>query len=705
MIKLFYFLIISANFLFSESSPSLLNNQSASHLLNSSEVSVNPSDSSDTNNTAKPDVEDLSYKFSDESKYLELSNRLKESETSYFETFLSSGLKQFGYDFFYKSPSSFVPDQKISVTPDYMVGPGDELIINIWGRMNARWVVSVERDGSIYLPKIGMINVTGVEFQNLNDFLRREISRYYSDFNINVSLGNIRSIRVYVVGNVKHPGAYTLPGISTMISALFGAGGPAKTGTMRNIELKRSGKTISVMDLYNFLINGDKSSDLKLVNDDVIYVPPIGRVAAIGEGVKNPGIYELKENERLIDLIKMAGGFLNTAYNKKVSIKRIFDNRYRDYLELDISDIEKDFSKNIELADGDLIMLKSIVDFDTSVNIYGAVVYPGKIGIKQGETRISDVIKFAGGLLINASGIAEITRFNKTDKGVETERLEVNVKNAIAGNEKDNLILKDYDSIVIKSIPDWYYPKLVYLSGEINSPGAYPIEKGERLYSVLKRAQGFTKNAYPRGIIFTRQSVKADQQKVINETADRLEKELLSGSAAAASSSLSIEEVQSQQYVYEQKKRFLAQIRNAKATGRIYIKFENLDNLKDSTYDIELQEGDEIIIPQKSDVVNVSGSVMASGSYVYKSKSYKSYIDMAGGYSYYADKGRTFILRYDGSAAKAKSGLFSSTKVEPGDTIVVPEKFETIAWLREIRDITQIITNLAISAGVVIKVF
>ncbi len=686
-----------------------LNNASSADVSANLSSIENPENKNEISEQIKPQVEEtLSTKipkFEDVNLKIKSITKIKEIEESSFEKFVGGGLKQFGYDFFYKSPSSFIPDQNVPVTPDYVIGPGDQIIVTIWGRINARWVVDVLRDGTIYLPKIGTINPTGVQFKDLRDFIKREISRYYTDFDINVSLGNIRSIRVYMVGNVRNPGAYTVSGLSTMISAIFESGGPSKNGSMRTIELKREGKTISRLDLYDLFLKGDKSSDIKLTNEDVIYVPPVGRLAAISSGVKNPGIYELKDDEKLLDLINMSGGFNNTAYNKKVSIRRIFNNQYRDYLEADISDIDKNPQKNISLVDGDIISINNVLDLDTSVSISGAVAYPGKIGIVKDSTTLSMAIKLAGGLLINASDEVEITRFNPTQNGVTTERFTVSLKKALNGDPNNDIILKPYDSILVKSIPNWYYPKYVSVQGEVQSPGVYVIEKGERLYSVLKRAGGFTSNAYPRGIIFTRESVRVQQQKNIEEIAQRLEKELFTQSVAEISTFLSQEELQSKKEILQQKQRFLEQIKKAKAIGRVYVKINSLDELKDSEYNIELQDGDTIIIPQKPDVVNVSGAVMAVGSYVYTQGDYKKYIDMAGGYSYYADKGRVFILKADGSAVKAKSFLFFSTKVEPGDTVVVPEKFETIAWLREIRDITQIITNLALSAGVVIKVF
>ncbi len=659
-------------------------NTSTSNIYNKTAINLSFNNSERENNTPNYDFTSENY---------------KENNIS------GSKLKQFGYDFFYKSPKSFITDQTVPVTPDYVIGPGDQIVLTLWGRINDRLVLDVSREGLIYLPKMGVVNVAGVSFKDLRDFLKKEISKYYTDFDINVSMGNLRLIRVYIVGNVSHPGAYTINGLSTIITALFESGGPSNNGTMRAVELKRNGKTISVIDLYDFLIKGDKTNDVKLINEDTIFVPPVGKLVTVVNGVKNPAVYELKPEEKLKDLIKISGGFLNTTYNKKIFIKRIFNNVYRDYVTFDISDIEENEEKNIALEDGDIITFDIVTDFDTSVNVNGAVLYPGKVGIKQGQTTLSDAIKFAGGVLENASDTVEVTRFNKTEKGIVTERFELSYKKAISNDENHNIKLQPYDNIFVKNIPEWNTPKFVEVSGEINSPGVYVIKKGERFSSVLKRAGGFTQRAYPQGVIFIRESVRLQQQKNIDEIVQRLERELLSQSGTDISTSLSQEEVQSKKAVFEQKQKFLEKLRKLKATGRVMIKLSTIDKLENTAYDIELEEGDKIIIPSKSDVVNVSGAVMAEGSYVYKKSSYTDYIDMAGGYSSYADKGRTFILRADGSAVKARKFLFFSTRVNPGDTVVVPEKFETVAWLREIRDITQIIINLALSAGVVIKVF
>jgi protein involved in polysaccharide export with SLBB domain len=711
---LFLFLLFFIpNYSFSQDSfniNGILNNQNSSNNTDSTDYLKKNTQYLETqqsnleSNKFSQNYMDLSN-FKDQNLPFKSDDTLKPEELSSFENFVSSGLKQFGYDFFYRKSNSFTPDQNISVPPDYVLGPGDELIITTWGRINERWVVSVSREGNIYIPKVGLVNVSGVYFKDLNDFIKKEISRYYTDFEINVSMGRLKSIRVYLVGNVSKPGAYTISGLSTIISALFDTGGPSKNGTMRSIELKRMGKTISTLDLYDFLLKGDKTKDSKLINDDVIYVPPVGPLVAINSGVKNPAIYEIKNGDKLLDLIKMADGFTNIAYNKRISVKRIFNNQYSDYADFNISELDTNSEKNIELKDGDIITIKSVIDLDTSINISGAVAYPGKIGLKQGEMSLRDAINLAGGLLSQAGDTVEITRFTITSTGVVTNRFEMNLKKVLYGDPEQNIKLMPYDSIVVKTLPDWYYPKYVEISGEIQSPGLYSIEKGERISSLLKRANGFTKNAFPKGIIFIRDSARKQQQENIAKIVDRLEKELFSEASNKISTSLSPEEVQATKEISLQKQKLISKLREVKATGRVFLKFKSIESFENSEYDIELQEGDKIIIPQRPDYVNVTGSVMAEGSYIYSGGGYKKYIDMAGGYSYYSDKSRVFIIKADGSAIRAKSGIFGSTKIEPGDTIVVPEKFEKIPWLRDIRDITQIMTNLLMSAGVLIKVF
>jgi protein involved in polysaccharide export with SLBB domain len=202
---------------------------------------------------------------------------------SEFEQFIASGtsgaistnIGQFGYDLFRQPPSTFAPSDRVPVGPDYVLGPGDELRITIWGNIEGQWNVSVDRDGKITLPKVGIMGVTGLTFGEFKETLNKELSKYYTNFQMNVSMGPLRTIRVYIVGNAARPGAYTVSSLSTLVNSLFEAGGPSKTGTMRNIDVKRNGKTVIRFDMYDFLLKGDKTKDVRLMPEDVIFIPPV----------------------------------------------------------------------------------------------------------------------------------------------------------------------------------------------------------------------------------------------------------------------------------------------------------------------------------------------------------------------------------------------------------------------------------------------
>ncbi|HQE80925.1 MAG TPA: SLBB domain-containing protein, partial [Syntrophorhabdaceae bacterium] len=223
--------------------------------------------------------------------------------------YVSTEIKQYGYELFRQQSKTFVPPvDRIPVGPDYIIGPGDELRITLWGNIEGNFSVVVDRDGHINMPKIGVLGVAGLTFKELKDVLNKEFSKYYTGFQMNVSMGLLRTIRVYVVGNAERPGSYSISSLSTLVNALFEAGGPNKTGSMRNIQLKRNGKIIVNFDMYDFLLKGDKSKDIRLMPEDVVFIPPIGPVVAIAGSVNNPAIYELKNETTLSQLIEMAGG-------------------------------------------------------------------------------------------------------------------------------------------------------------------------------------------------------------------------------------------------------------------------------------------------------------------------------------------------------------------------------------------------------------
>jgi len=239
---------------------------------------------------------------------------------------LGTRLPIFGQSMFDSVPSTFAPLDRVQVTPDYILGPGDELVIRTWGQINVDWRAVVDRTGAIYIPKVGVFNVAGVRYEDLHDHLNAQISRIFKGYQLSATLGSLRSIQVFIVGQVKRPGVYTISSLSSLVDALFASGGPSKRGSLRNIQLKRSGQTVTTFDLYDLIVSGDKSKDAKLLPGDVIYVPAVGPLVALAGSVNTPAIFELKEHSTLGEVIRYAGGLTNTAAGDRVVVERI-DNQ------------------------------------------------------------------------------------------------------------------------------------------------------------------------------------------------------------------------------------------------------------------------------------------------------------------------------------------------------------------------------------------
>ncbi len=531
---------------------------------------------------------------------------------------------------------------------------------------------------------------------------------------MNVSMGALRTIKVYVVGSAERPGAYTVSSLSTLVNALFEAGGPSKTGTMRDIQVKRNGRTIVNFDMYDFLLKGDKTKDMRLMPEDVIFIPPVGVLVAIAGSVNNPAIYELKGERTISQLIEMAGGLSTVAFSGRVQIERIIDNLRQVVFESDLAE-----AKNMKVQSGDVVKIFQIVQDRKIVRLSGAVQREGKYGFKSGMT-VKDLISMAGGLKYYAfTKEAELTRVYVTDKGPKTEKIVINLERALTGEPESNIPLKEDDYLFVRTVPEWELYRTVTIQGEVKFPGTYTIKKGERLSSLIERAGGYTDNAYLKGAIFTRERVRELQQRQIDEMVERLERELLGKGAVEVATALSPEEAKIKEYEIKQRRDFVAKLKEMKAKGRMVIKIAEPELLRKTPYDIELEEGDSLTIPANPQTVQVIGSVYNQTAFIYdKDKGYSRYIDLAGGYTENADKKRTYLLKADGSAVRLGGGFLGiswskdlsrwelgSQDIEPGDTIVVPEKLERIAWLREIKDITQILFQIATTAGVMILLF
>jgi protein involved in polysaccharide export with SLBB domain len=370
-------------------------------------------------------------------------------------------------------------------------------------------------------------------------------------------------------------------------------------------------------------------------------------------------------------------------------------------------DVGKNPDKNFVLQDGDLARIYTVVDIAKTVTITGAVIYPGEYGVNPGVTTVKDVINLAGGLLYFASNQAEVTRLTVTQAGPKTDIFAIDLAKALEGDPQNNAPLQRNDYLLVRAVPEWDLYRKVSVSGEVRFPGTYTIQKGETLSSLIARAGGFTDKAYLKGTMFTREKVRQQQQKQIDEMAERLERELLGVGTAQVAAAASSDEARLMQMEMEQKKAFISQLKAARAKGRIALRLAPLEKFKDTTYDIEMEQGDALMIPSDPKTVQVIGSVYNQSAFVYeKGQGYDTYVTLAGGYSTNADDDHVYILKADGFATRANGGFLGlGSSVESGDTIVVPEQLERIAWMRNFKDITQIIYQIAVSAGVLIVVF
>lgn len=301
----------------------------------------------------------------------------------------------FGENLFQNTPSTFAPINEAPIPPDYIIGPGDELRIRIWGQINFNANVTVDRGGEIYLPQVGAVHVAGLPYQVLSQHLHAAVARDFRSFNLTADIGQIRAVQIYVVGMVHRPGTYTVSALSTLVDALFTSGGPSVEGSMRHIYLKRGGKTITDFDLYDLLVNGDKSHDAELQSGDVIFVPPAGPQVAITGSVRHQAIYELRKGETISSLIKDAGGASTTASNTRISIERIEHRRTRSAMEVAFN------AQGLAttLHQGDVLRVFSILPmYSKTVTLRGYVANPGRFAWHPGM-RLSDLIPDRASLL------------------------------------------------------------------------------------------------------------------------------------------------------------------------------------------------------------------------------------------------------------------------------------------------------------------
>lgn len=437
-----------------------------------------------------------------------LNNELNEGEE-----LDSEELKRYGYELFAGIPTTFAPATDIPVPVDYVVGPGDTMKIQLLGKVNESMELSVDRDGSISFPDLGPISVAGLQFSAAKSLIQQKVTDQMIGVRAVISLGELRSIRVFVLGEAFKPGSYTVSSLSTMTNALFASGGITDIGSLRNIQLKRQGKVITTLDLYDLLQKGDTRNDVHLLPGDVIYIPTVGTTAGIQGEVKRPAIYELKNEKSLKDLIRLAGGYSANAYPNISHITRKSRNGFTTVLDVDLS---KNKDKSTQIKNGDLVEVSTVLEeFEDVVELAGAFHRERNIKWREG-LRLSQVIHsvkdFKEGVDLHAGlVIRKEMPFRKISV------LQFSLQHVLENksNSEQDIVLQPLDMVytflqdgtrveqlepIIQQIKDQNsggaLSKTVEIAGNVRYPGVYPLTLNMNIRNLILLAGGLKEASY-----------------------------------------------------------------------------------------------------------------------------------------------------------------------------------------------------------------
>ncbi|MCS0024734.1 SLBB domain-containing protein [Vibrio antiquarius] len=802
-------------------------------------------------------------------------------------------LKRFGLDLFAGSPSTFAPISDVPVPANYTVGAGDEIIVQLFGKENETHRLRVNRAGTINFPSLGPVNVAGMHFSDVRDSLTQRVKEQMIGVRSDISLGELRTMQVFVMGDAYKPGAYTVSALTTISQAIYYSGGFGESGALRDIQLKRDGKIIRKLDMYDLLLKGDASNDVRLLPDDVVLIGSVNDTVSIEGEINRPAIYEVKAGETYQQLIQMAGGFTANAHVEQLEIKRYASHGAREALTLDFNKTQDRQSKvkngdaikilkkseeltryvqiegdvrhsgyvewrnglrvadlfksvdsafnstadvnyavvvreinpqrdievfqlslanailspgsrdNLQLQSRDRILVfnrfnnedldtlatqeavskaktleqaqeqaeleqqkeqevmsssvavshsengmlnnqnateqakpakiifrgKEITEEDFEklkqntrrtllapvllqlqqqsrlglapqiAEVFGEVKHPGRYPITPRMT-VSTLIEAAGGLTYNAFTInAELARtaINSADERAYIDVERIDLRKAIQGSASDDAIIVGRDRLNILEKPNVKLQSTVTLQGEVRFPGTYTVRQGETLNELLERAGGLTEFAHPQGAIFTREALRLQEQKLLNQYAADMRKETAKKTFRADSNIGSV--------ISDPEKTlaFVEEASRSKALGRMVVQLNRI--LKgERSADFMLEDGDFLFVPTFRNTVSIMGEVQVPITYLLDNKlDVDDYLNKAGGAKKQADEDRIFVVRADGSVYKPSSGYwFGNNKEElkAGDTIVVPIDTDYRDALSTWTAATQILyqTGVAINA-------
>ncbi len=674
----------------------------------------------------------------------------------YYQNMFRDESAVFGRDIFNNPYLTFEPNQNMATPANYRLGAGDQVVIDVWGASQEVFDCVVSPDGYIVVEGVGPIKLGGLSVQQATSTVKARLGQYYSDCSVSLSVGETRSIQVQVLGEVQVPGTYTLSSLSSAFNALYAAGGISEIGTLRNIKVYRSGRQVSTIDVYDYLINGNAGGDIRLQDNDVVLVGPYDCLVNVRGKVKRPMWYEMKSNESVKQVLAYAGGFAGDAYTKNVTLIRKQGSEYsvhtvdefqmgsfqlRDQDSISVDSVLARFSNLVEVrgavkhagqfqlggsiqtvrelllaAEGlredafrsravmhrekedltlemvsvdldgilagtvadiplkknDVLYVPSTVDMkgEQTFQILGEVIYPGTYQYAE-NTCVEDLILQAGGLT-QAASTAKVDVFRRIRNAEATENSElmseafsVTINDALRAGDSI-CVLMPFDVVVVRKSPAYSEQQNVKVTGSVNFEGEYSMtNKNYRLSDLVRSAGGLSSLAYAKGARLERKMT--DEERLQRENAMR-----------ASQIQMYEEAMQSNDKSYNLNlaDSLLTMKLELGTTYPVAIDLEEALQNPGEGSDIVLREGDELIIPQYSNTVKISGEVMYPISMSWeKGKSLNYYIKHAGGYGNRAKKSNVYAIYMNGAVEKINK--FRSSDIQPGCEIVVPTKTQS----------------------------
>ena len=647
------------------------------------------------------------------------------------------GKKVFGHDIFNNKLLSFEPNMNIATPQDYVLGPGDQLVIDVYGASQKSYQLTVSPEGTVTVPDYGPISVSGMTVAAANSRIRGSLGSRYSSSNLKVSVGQTRTILINVMGEVQKPGTYHLSAFASVFHALYAAGGIGELGTLRNVRVLRGGNLVTVVDIYEYILNGRLAGNIRLKDGDVIQVGPYDCLVNVSGNVKRPMYYEMRANESVATLLKYAGGFAGDAYRKSVRLTRKTGERYGVY---NIDEFEQ---ASFRVADGDAVQVDAMLErFENMVEVSGAVFRPGQYRLGEQITTVRGLIEQADGLTEDAFTAHAVLHRMRADRSLEV--IPVDVGGIMAGTVAD-IPLANEDVLFIPTQTELINSRYVNINGEVLSPGQYQWAANMTIEDLVMKAGGLTDAASVAKVTVSRRLVDPKATKATSELAKTYSFALKDGFVIDGTPGFLLEpydivhvfrspgfhaprtitiegEVNfAGSYTLEKKNQRLSDLVNMAGgvTADAYVEGARLIRRMDeterarlrmamqtvrmsqdsedsvavekvqqdelytvgihldealanpgSTQDIELMDGDNLVVPRFNHTVRISGDVHQANTVAFEEgKGYKYYVEQAGGFGQRAKKRHAFIVYQNGTMARASKG-----KIEPGCEIIVPTK-------------------------------